>query len=96
MNANTTSAPIAKTRKVADAVDTFEVLLDGEIVGRITKATKNVATKQGNARTGYKLKTVWNYSIPTTLVPLNQSRGTVITTKADAVAIIIETVTAAR
>lgn len=91
MNATT---PATKTRKVAGQVDVFEVLLDGEVVAEITKTTRNVASKSGHTRTGYKMKTAWSYLIKPGLV----SRGGfgTVNTKADAVHVIVQAVLGAR
>lgn len=91
MNATT---PVTKTRKVADRIDVFEVLVDGEVVAEITKTTRNVAPKSGHTRTGYKMKAAWSYVIKPGLV----SRGGfgTVNTKADAVHVIVQAITNAR
>lgn len=91
---NTT--PMIKVRKTTDQTDAFEVLIDGEVVGHVTKSKRNVAKKQGRTRTGVQLKTVWIFNVTVADVPLGKRFGTVITTKQDAVNLIVERVTASR
>lgn len=90
------TAPMIKVRKIADQTDAFEIVLNGEVIGHVTKSKRNVAKKQGRTRTGVQLKTVWIFNITVADVPLGKRFGTVITTKKDAVDLIVETVLAAR
>lgn len=91
-----TTVQVVKVRKIADQTDVFEVLIDGEVVGTVTKRQQNAAAKQGRSRTGYKMKTVWAFAITSESVPLGRRFGTVITTKKDAVDLIVERVIASR
>lgn len=89
------TAPAAKVQKTA-AENVFVVLINGEQVATLTKSQRNVAAKQGNTRTGYKMKTVWQIQITAVEVPLGRRFSTVMTSRKDAVDIIVETIVAAR
>lgn len=88
---NTTTAKVQKT---GDA-NVFTVLINGEVIATLRKSTQNVAAKQGNARMGYKMKTVWGYQITAAGVPLNRQFGSGINNRKNAVDMITETITAA-
>lgn len=91
------TAQTIKVRKMADQGDAFEVLIDGVVVGRVTKTKRNAAPKQGRVRSGYKMRTAWTFSINADLVHSSKTFGTVITgRRSDAVDLIVERVTAAR
>lgn len=90
------TAPTIKVRKIAGQTDAFEVLINGAVVGHVTKTKRSVAKKQGRTRTGFATKTAWVFSVTIADVPLGQRFGTVITTKQDAVDLIVERVIAAR
>lgn len=89
-------APMIKVRKIAGQADAFEVLLDDAIIGHVTKTKRSVSAKQGRTRTGFATKTAWAFSVTADDVPLGHRFGTVITTKQDAVDLIVERVTTAR
>lgn len=90
------TTPTIKVRRVTGHTDSFEVVIDDQVIGTVTKSQRNVAAKRGRTRTGYKMKTVWLFTITVASVPVSRSFGTVITTKKDAVDLIVERVTANR